>query len=214
MPVRYSAAIALACAVLLGGCAAGRSVLPAGIDAGPNPAQGTAVRIAAVEDARVFSVRPPSPDQPSLMEDAEIDNKAITSRAVGRKRGGLGAALGDVLLPENTTVAALVQTALTRGLREAGYRVIASGEPGYEQAVPIRARVEQFWSWFSPGFAAVTLSNRAAVNLQGPLPPLEQGSAFRSEVSNNMQVVLESDWTEIVNKGLDALATAVRTGMR
>src|SRR3982750_3352495 len=133
MPVRYLAAIALACAVLLGGCAAGRSVLPAGIDAGPNPAQGTAVRIAPVEEARVFSGRPPSPAQPPLMEAPETANKAITSRAVGRKRGGLGAALGDVLLPENTSVPTLVQTAISRGLRQAGYRVLASGDPGYEQ---------------------------------------------------------------------------------
>src|SRR3954469_25265976 len=99
MPVRYSAAIALACAVLLGGCATGRSVLPAGIDAGANPAQGTAVRIAAVEDVRVLWVNPPSADLPSLMKDSEITNRAITSRAVGRKRGGMGAALDDVLLP-------------------------------------------------------------------------------------------------------------------
>jgi hypothetical protein len=126
----------------------------------------------------------------------------------------MGAALGDVLLPEGTSVAALVQTAISRGLRQAGYRVLASGDPGYEQAVPIRARIEQFWSWFSPGFAAVSLNNRAAVNLQGALPQIEQGRTFRAEVTNAMQVALESDWTEIVNKGLDALATTIGTGTR
>jgi hypothetical protein len=214
MLARLIAVAALGGAVLLGGCAAGRSVLPAGIDAGANPAQGTAVRIAAVEDARVFTVKPPSADMPSLMEDSEIADKAITGRAVGRKRGGMGAALGDVLLPEGTSVTALVQTAISRGLRQAGYRVLASGDPGYERAVPLRARIEQFWSWFSPGFAAVSLNNRAAVNLQGALPQIEQGRTFHAEVTNAMQVALESDWTEIVNKGLDALATTIGTGMR
>ena len=214
MLARYLTASALGFVVLLGGCATGRSVLPAGIEAGANPAQGTAVRIAAVEDARVFTVKPPQADMPSLMEDSEIADKAITSRAVGRKRGGMGAALGDVLLPEGTTVAAVVQTAVTRGLREAGYRVLASGDPGYEQAVPIRARVDEFWSWFSPGFAAVTLNNRATVNLQGALPPLQQGRTFRSEAANSMQVVVESDWAAIVNKGLEALAATIATGMR
>jgi hypothetical protein len=214
MLARLFAVAALGGVVLLGGCAAGRSVLPAGIDASANPAQGTAVRITAVEDARVFTVKPPSADMPSLMEDSEIADKAITSRAVGRKRGGLGAALGDVLLPEGTSVATLVRTAISRGLRQAGYRVLASGDPGYEQAVPIRARIEQFWSWFSPGFAAVSLNNRADVNLQGALPPIEQGRTFHAEVTNAMQVALDSDWTEIVNKGLDALATTIGTGMR
>jgi len=214
MLARYLVAAALGCVVLLGGCATGRSVLPAGIDAGANPAQGTAVRIAAVEDARVFAVKPPSADLPSLMEDSEITNKAITSRAVGRKRGGMGAALGDVLLPEGASVAALVQAAITRGLRQAGYRVLASGDPGYDQAVPIRAQVEQFWSWFSPGFAAVSLNNRAAVNLQGALPPIQQGRTFRTDATNSMQVALESDWVDIVNKGLDALATLIATEMR
>ena len=214
MLARYLTAFALGCVAVLSGCATGRSVLPAGIEAGANPAQGTAVRIAAVEDARVFTVKPPQADMPSLMEDSEIGNKAITSRAVGRKRGGFGAALGDVLLPEGASVSALVQTAITRGLRQAGYRVLASGDPGYEQAVPIQARVDEFWSWFSPGFAAVSLNNRATVNLQGALPPLQQGRTFRSEAANSMQVVVESDWAEIINKGLESLAATIATGMR
>jgi len=214
MLARCLAAVALGSIVLLGGCAAGRSVLTAGIDAGANPPQGTAVRIASVEDARVFTVKPPQADMPSLMEDSEINDRAITARAVGRKRGGLGAALGDVLLPEDSSVAALVQTAVSRGLRQAGYRVLASSDPGYEQAAPIRARIEQFWSWFSPGFATVTLNNRAAVNLQGALPQLQQGRTFRTEVTNAMQVVLDSDWTDIVNKGLDELARTIATGMQ
>lgn len=199
--------------LVLAGCATGRSILPAGVDAGRNPAQGTAVRIDAVEDARVFTVSPPSPDSPSLMGN-EIGDKSVTSRAVGRKRGGFGAALGDVLLPEGSSVAALVQSAVARGLRESGYRVLDRGDPGYEGAVPIKVRVEQFWSWFNPGFAAVTLTNRAAVNLQGAISPLAQGRTFSSQAVNTMQVVVESDWVAIVNKGLDALATAVKDGVR
>ena len=213
MSTRLDAALLVASIAMLSGCAVGRSVVPAAVDAGTNPAQGTALRIAAVEDARVFSVKPASPDIPSVMDD-DIGNKAITRRAVGRKRGGMGLALGDVLLPEDTTVAAVVQSAVARGLRQSGYRVLGSGDPGYEQAVPIRARVEQFWSWFSPGFTAVKLSNRAAVNLQGDIPPLQQGRTFSSEVSESMQAVLESDWAAIVSKGVDALAGAIRDGLR
>jgi hypothetical protein len=214
MSLRHLAAATIVLAhLVLAGCATGRSVVTAGIDAGANPAQGTAVRIDAVEDARAFTVSPPSPAMPSLMGN-EIGDKSVTSRAVGRKRGGFGAALGDVLLPEGTSVAALVQSAVARGLRESGYRVLERGDPGYERAVPIKLRVEQFWSWFNPGFAAVTLTNRAAVNLQGAITPLAQGRTFSSQAVNTMQVVVESDWVAIVNKGLDALATAVKDGVR
>jgi len=207
------AVLVLAHAVLLGGCATGRSVVSPGIDAGANPSQGTAVRIDTVDDARVFAVKPPSADMPSLMNN-EIDDKTITSRAIGRKRGGMGKALGDVLLPEGTSVASLVQVAVARGLRESGYRVLGRGDPGYEQAVPIRARVEQFWTWFNPGFASVTLTNRAAVNLRGDVPPLAQGRTFSAETVESMQMVVDSDWTAIVNKGLDALAAKIKDGLR
>lgn len=209
---RYSLAISVALLfyLVLAGCATGRSVLRADIDPGHNPPQGTAVRIDTVRDARVFTARPPSADMPSLMEASEISDKSITRRAVGRKRGGMGAALGDVLLPEGQTVEMLVQTAVTRALRESGYRVLASGDPGYEQAVPISARIDQFWSWFSPGFAAVTLTCRAVVELRGAVPPLAQGRIFTSQAQNSMQLVVDSDWAAIVNKGLEALVASIK----
>lgn len=200
--------------LVLAGCATGRSVLRADIDPGHNPSQGTAVRIDAIRDARVFAARPPSADMPSLMEASEIHDKSITSRAVGRKRGGMGAALGDVLLPEGQTVEMLVQSAVTRALRESGYRVLARGDPGYEQAVPISGRIDQFWSWFNPGFASVTLTCRAVVELRGAIPPLAQGRTFFSQAQNSMQLVVESDWAAIVNKGLEALVTSIKEDMR
>ena len=213
--------------LVLAGCATGRSVLPTGsdpgqnqaqgtavrgIDAGQNPAQGTAVRIDAVQDTRVFSIRPPSPDVPSLM-DNKINDKSITSRAVGRKRGGFGKALGDVLLPEGTTVSMLVQSTVTRALRESGYRVLGRGDPDSEQAVPISVRIDQFWAWFNPGFASVTLTCRATVQLQGSIPPLEQGRSFTAQEQKSMQLVVDSDWVEIVNKGLDGLAANIKQGI-
>jgi len=212
---RHHLAVAMTLLVhlVLAGCATGRSELSAGIDAGQNPVQGMAVRIDSVQDARVFMDRPPSPDMPSLMTN-DINNKSITSRAVGRKRGGMGRALGDVLLPEGTTVATLVEATVARGLRESGYRVLRLGDTGYEQAIPITVRVEQFWSWFNPGFAAVTLTNRTLVSVQGAIPPLAQSRQFSSQVQNSMQMVVESDWLAIVNKGLEALAAAVRDGIR
>ena len=114
--------------------------------AGDNPIQGREVKIVRVTDRRTFQLKPSDPSTPSL-KDGQIDNPAITSRAIARKRSGYGKAMGDILLPEGHTVEQLVGTALTRGLRGAGYRVLLQGQEGYEQAVPLEADIRRFWTW-------------------------------------------------------------------
>lgn len=196
------AACVVAAMALLGGCATSRSVvLPDAGTAVENPVQGLAVRIEKIEDVRRFEAAPKTPDIPSLPAD-DFLNSSLTSRAIGRKRGGFGLALGDVLLPEGQTVSLLVGDALTQGFRRAGYRVLTAGDAGYEQATPVTARINEFWSWFNPGFAQVTIKNRAAIDLAGPLPPLKGGATIRSEVSEGMQAVFEDDWRKIAGKGL------------
>jgi hypothetical protein len=133
-------------AMLATGCALDRSVID--ISAGALPANpggdAPAVRIVEVLDQRPFSVDPPKPDMPSLMNNEEMKSKAITSRAVARKRNTYGAALGDVLLPPGRTVEQLTTEALTTSLREAGYRVLSPGDAGYADAKPLKATIQQF----------------------------------------------------------------------
>jgi len=197
-------------AALLTGCAAGRTVVPAGIGAGSNPAQGEAVRLEEVRDARTFSASPPSPEMPSLMNADEIQTPAITRRAVARKRGGFGNALGDVLLPEGQSVAQLVSEAVSRAFRVSGYRVLAPGDADYASAVPVQVRIDKFWSWFTPGFASVALEFQGEIFLKGALPPLREGRAVSASLEERMQAVFEDDWRAIVNKGLERLS--VETG--
>lgn len=199
---------------LLAGCAAGRSVVPAGIDAGANPAQGAPVRLDEVTDARVFSASPPDPATPSLMNAGEIHDAAITRRAVGRKRGGFGNALGDVLLPEGQSVPQLVTVAVTRALRDSGYRVVSAGDADYAGAAPVKVRVDKFWSWFSPGFASVAVSFEGEIHLQGALPQIRDGRSASASVEERMQAVMDSDWQAIVNQGLDKLVKATREILR
>lgn len=210
---RIALVLMLSIAFLLGGCAAGRSVVTSTFDPGVNPAAGTIVRIEPVEDARVFTPAPPQADMPSLMNAGEIDNKAITSRAVGRKRGGFGAALGDVLLPEGESVQQLSRAVVTRAMREAGYRVASPGEPAYAEAIPIKVRIDEFWSWFSPGFWQVAVRFRGKLYLQGNIAPVAAGTSYSVEVEDKMQAVLESDWAAIVAKGVAALSESVRKGL-
>jgi len=210
---RFTPVLMLCAVILLGGCAAGRSVVTTTFDPGVNPATGTAVRVEPVEDARVFTAAPPQADMPSLMNADEIGNKAITSRAIARKRGGFGAALGDVLLPEGESVQQLSRAAVVRALRDAGYRVSSPGDPGYAEAVPIKVRIDEFWSWFSPGFAAVAVNFRGKLHLQGNIAPVTTGTSYSAEVQDRMQAVFESDWAAVVSKGVAALSESVRKGL-
>ncbi|WP_316978949.1 hypothetical protein [Shumkonia mesophila] len=196
-------------AAVLGGCAVGRSVVPLDqAQAIQNPVSGIAVKIKSVEDARVFEAAPKDPSTPSL-QDGEIGNSAITARAIARKRGGFGKALGDILLPEGQTVAAVMEDSIGNGFRKAGYRVLQPGDQGYEQAVTVDAWVRQYWTWVNLGFWAVTVHCRAEVDLKGDLPALGGGLTIPAEVSEDMQAVFEEDWLRIAAKGRDRVSENV-----
>ena len=197
---------------VLTGCATSRSVIAPELSAGANPAQGTAVRIDSVTDARQFQARPPQADMPSLNEE-DVKDRALTGRAVGRKRNGFGQALGDIVLPEGESASKLVATALTKGLRESGYRVLAKGDAGYEQAAPVTAQVDQLWTWVNPGFAAVRTNGRVDVAIGGGLKPIA-GRKITAEASESHQIVTENDWRVILNKALEAWVANLKTALR
>ena len=203
-------AFIVATMAMLSGCAASRSVVTPDMGrVAQNPAQGVAVRINQVDDMRHFDSSPPEADMSSLSE-SDVHNVALTSRAIARKRNGYGMALGDVLLPEGETVAKLISGAVSQGFRRAGYRVLTKDDPGYDQAVPVNARINEFWSWARPGFGSITIYNRADVTLVGELPALSGGPTVRTEVAQPLQLVFEDDWRQIISRGLGDLVEKVR----
>lgn len=208
-----STGLAIAFAIsslLMGGCATSRSVVAPQIATSANTAQGPAVRIEKVEDQRVFLIAPGTPDVPSLSDDA-IQDKATTARAIARKRNTYGKALGDVLLPEQQTVSGLTQTAIEQGFREAGYRVISKGQPGYDEAIPVSANIKQFWAWMNPGFWAISLEQRSEIVVKAPIKQFETGATINAQAKESMQFAGEDAWNEIVTKGLADLIRSLKT---
>src|SRR5215470_5983213 len=158
----------LACLFIATGCATTRGVIDVPARLRPNPPSGPAVRIDRVTDRRVFEIDPRQANIPSLMNDAEIKDPKITSRAIARKRGGFGKALGDILLPEGRTVMQVVEEALRWSLQDAGYRVVSKDDAATATAIPVEADIDQFWAWFRPGFAEVAVEFESSVRLTSP----------------------------------------------
>ena len=196
--------------VSLSACALGRSVIEVTPPASAAIAGTAAVKITEVRDTRRFTVNPRDPSEPSLGEAAEINDPKITARAIGRKRGGFGAALGDVALPEGSTVAGLVRDAAQTALQDKGYRVVNETSPDYAAALPLALVVDRFWAWFTPGFFSVTATFKASVVMTGD--PLIGGTPMSADgfASTSGLAVTESDWTDVVQRGLADLTARMR----
>ena len=197
--------------VLLGACSPIRGQLALHVAPIANPASGPAVRFARVTDARVFQakVTPAQMSTPSLRGD-EIDNADLKSRAIARKVDGKGDPSGDVILPAGRTVAQLVEEALTRGFREAGYRVLGPADTGHEGATPLVAEVQQLWAWqeLKPHNSALLF--QAAVRMTGEVAPLQGGATVRVSTQEERTTADTRAWRAALNKGLDELVRNTR----
>ena len=186
------------------GCAVNRGIVDIPIDTLVNPNRGTVVAISKVRDIRVFELKPAQPSIPSL-KNGEIDDSSITSRAIARKRNGYGKALGDILLPEGTTVSQVVQKILVKSLIESGYIVVTENDDDYSKAIQLNADVEQFWAYVDVGFWALTLHFDAKVKLSGDIGPLSDTPVIVVAEKQSCQMADTRAWESIFNRGVEAL---------
>ena len=191
-------------AFVVSGCATTRGVLEVAEEESVNPDSGQAVKIVQVVDTREFQIDPPQPDIPSLKNN-EVNDPAITSRAIARKRNSFGAAMGDILLPEGQTVMGLVSSSLAKGLRENGFRVVSESDPDFASAAPLEVEIAKFWGWFQPGFWQLKLHYVTAITVTGPVAIFTDSEAFSSDVELGFQVASSSNWTETIDASLAAL---------
>lgn len=206
---------ALALATLLAGCGMTRDEIALTRPATPAAstttastatanAQLPAIKIVSVDDQRDFFIDPKTPDKPSLHDDA-IHDKAITSRAIGRRRNAFGAAAGDLVLPQGETVSAHVGAVLADGFRQAGYRVLNSGDAGYDQAVPVKAVIKQYWTWIEVSID-FRFNGRTEIELDSPLPALNASRIVGGHVEFEDGMAFDSDWRKINEQNLQELS--------
>jgi len=178
-----------------------------------NPSSGPAVKITRVNDIRPFELRPAVASIPSL-KDGQINNKSITSRALARKRNSYGKALGDILLPEGSSVEDLVHSSAKKALQEQGYVVVEKGDPQYTTALPVELDIHQFWAWVNMGFWALEL------NFEGVIEPKNRDvftnsrEKIRGHVSLKTQAATERAWAKILSLGLENLGQEFRQNIK
>jgi hypothetical protein len=206
-----SVAIAAACMLALSACAATRSEVAVPTQSAKQPDSGTAVVVLPPVDARRFEAAPEAPSTPSLKLADQINNPQITSRALGRKRNGYGMAMGDVLLNPPQTASSLVGDAVKAGLRDAGYRVVDASDPAAASAPRVNVRIEEFWTWITPGFGSIKLDNSTNLTLDGTLPSLPPGAKVNVHETKGYFVITESEWAPFIDSALAKVREQVRT---
>jgi hypothetical protein len=202
--------IAFICLSALSACAASRSEVAIPSQSSSQQETGMAVVILPPVDARQFEASPKVPFAPSLKEPAQITDTQITARAVGRKRNGYGMAMGDVLLTSPQTASSLVGDAVKAGLRDSGYRIVEANDPAYATAPKISVRMNEFWTWISPGFGSISLDNITNLTLEGSLPALSVPATIEVREHKGYIAITESAWAPFIDSALAKVREKVR----
>lgn len=213
LPMKRAIA-ALGLAWLMTGCAAMRSTFDVSIPpAQPVSAKGF-VKLTEVKDARRFEAAPRDPSVPSLQNAEEIKDRSITSRAIARKRGGYGAALADILLPEGRTVEQVVREAVTKAVSERGYRVVDEKSPEFGKALPLQIDIQQFWAWFTPGFVQLSVEFEGILLLKGDALVATKDQRVRGYAIVRGMVATDQEWQEVLQLGVADLIEKVKASVK
>lgn len=207
-----------AAGALLAGCATTRStidVAPASTaKAAVPPAAKAYVTIVRVTDARVFEASPSNPSIPSLQSAEDLKNPAIKARAVARKRGGFGAAMADILLPEGRSVEQLVREEATAALAEKGYGVVDAASAAQMNARPLELEIRQYWSWFSPGFWTIKLEFEGVVVMKGDMLAGGAEQTVRGYARVEGMAATDGQWQQTMQQGAEDLSAKMKTALR
>jgi hypothetical protein len=201
-------------ALTLSGCAASRSTFDLSVTQTEHSDVKAYVKLLQVADQRRYEVNPRDPSIPSLGNAAQIDDRAITSRAVARKRNSWGMALSDILLPEGRTVEQVVREAVTKALADKGYAVVEPGDGHYATALPLNVDIQKFWSWMTPGFFSISLEFEGTISMQSDAILDLKQEMVRGYSHGNFFAATDGAWHETMQEGMADLITKISAKLR
>jgi len=113
------------------------------------------------------------------------------------------------LPPEPT----LVGDAVKAGLRDSGYRVIEPDDVAYSSAPKVNVRIDEFWTWVTPGFGSIKLDAVAKLALEGDLPTIRTPATVSVRESKGYFAITESKWAPFIDGALVKVREQVRSIM-
>ena len=159
-PMKSSASLLLlllAQLLFTSGCVTGRREIPLDVpQASSYPTSKGSIQIGFIEDLRVFEQDPDEPSTPSIKGKVTTMPDSLKVRMIGRQRNGYGMAMGDIALPENSSILAVSRKLLEESFTRMGYAKAQSSQPNYT----VDVKINEFWAWFSPGFVSVSFEAR------------------------------------------------------
>jgi uncharacterized lipoprotein YajG len=177
----------------LAGCVTGRRTidLPVTGHSGPSVILGS-VYIASITDDRQFQNKPSDPSIPSIDGDVTTLSAQQRDQMIGRQRNGFGHAMGDISLPAGDSVTKRVRLLVEQGLTESGYRI--SSDPNAPNSISVSVR--DFWSWMTPGFAALTFEAKIACVISNPNAGAARSETVKGYGRNYGQLAKDENWQE------------------
>jgi hypothetical protein len=201
-------------AVSLSACALGRSQVDIDGPVAVAPTNRVFAKIVEINDLRHFEASPDHAETPSLETASEITDPAITSRAIARKRGGFGMALGDVVLPAGKTVQDLIRAGATTALQDKGYTVVEASSSAYAGALPLAIDIDQFWAWMSPGAFGIPVSFNGKVTLRSDRLLAAAPAIAEVHSKDTLFFLTDGAWADTVRDGNNLLSDRMRDTIR
>lgn len=166
-----------------------------------NPPSGIAVRIDRIEDKREFQETDIRTLTPSLTGDAQ--DPVRRSRAIGRGTTQSARPGANLFVVPETTVEQMMTDATSRALRQAGFRVIEKGEPGYDAAIGLEVIIEKLWMKQSLPTESPSTEMEIGARIYGNLPGLEVGALVETHERVVRGGFSRRMWRQVLDQSLD-----------
>jgi hypothetical protein len=193
LTVSLLAAVAALC--LTSGCVTGTRSIGLGVTPADsyakNPGKGTAA-IGLITDDRTFANHPDDPSTPSVKGDVQALTPAARSTYIGRQRNTYGGAMGDIALPDGSTVQGKVGELLSEGLKRRGFELT---NPAKADSL-VTAGIQQFWSWSTPGFVVLTFEAHISCTVTVTRGTKRSTFVVKGYGKNHGQIAKDGNWKE------------------
>lgn len=154
-----------------------------------------------VTDERRFQNKPADPSIPSVDGDVMKTPPGELKRMIGRQRNMYGGAMGDVALPAGQTVEAKMFDLIKWVLESRGHQVSTQSETAPADCIEVK--INQFWAWFTPGFAYVTFEARIQCELIITRDKLTTSILVSGYGENKGQVASNENWQLAYSRAFD-----------